>query len=140
MLKSKARQLISSTAVVLILMIIASVVMYSLEHEVQPERFDNAFSAFWWAVSTVTTIGYGDLYPITTPGKIIGTVIALLGVALIAVPTGIISAGFIEASKTDEKIIDRQHGDTQENASPPVPSYCPYCGNSIEELQNHHNH
>lgn len=94
--KSKAYQLLSSMFVVLLLMIISSIIMYNFEYAAQPEVFSNAFSSFWWAIATITTVGYGDIYPITIPGKIISAVIALLGVALVAVPTGIISAGFTE--------------------------------------------
>jgi len=67
-----------------------------MENDLQPEVFENAFSGLWWAISTVTTVGYGDIYPITGIGKILGAFIAILGVGLIAVPTSILSAGFIE--------------------------------------------
>lgn len=115
--KNKKNQLLSSIFVVLTLMIIASVIMYNIENEAQPENFSNAFSALWWAIATLTTVGYGDIYPITVMGKILSAVIALLGIGLVAVPTGIISAGFmevIEKPKDDEK------------------SYCPYCGKKIK--------
>ena len=80
-------------------MIISSVLMYSIENPVQPEVFKNAFSGLWWAVATFTTVGYGDIYPITGAGKILSAIIAMLGIGLVAVPTGIISAGFIERKK-----------------------------------------
>jgi voltage-gated potassium channel len=68
--------------------------MYYVEYPTQPESFSNAFSGLWWAVATLTTVGYGDIFPITIAGKIISAIIALLGIGLVAVPTGIISAGF----------------------------------------------
>jgi voltage-gated potassium channel len=70
--------------------------MYSLEHEAQPEVFRNAFSGIWWSVSTLLTVGYGDIYPITFLGKIFGIFISFLGVGMVAIPTGIISAGFVD--------------------------------------------
>lgn len=92
----KRNQIMSSLFVVLLLMISASFCMYSLEHDAQPEVFDNAFAGIWWAMSTVLTVGYGDIYPVTLGGKIVAIFIALLGVGAVAIPTGIISAGFVE--------------------------------------------
>lgn len=97
--RKKASQLISSMLVVFVLMIIASVLMYDAEHDAQPDKFNNALSGMWWAISTLTTVGYGDIYPITLMGKIMSAVIALLGIGLVAVPTGIITAGFSEQIK-----------------------------------------
>ncbi|MDR3305374.1 MAG: ion transporter [Clostridiales Family XIII bacterium] len=95
-IKNKLPQLVSSMSVVLILMIISSILMYNIEHDAQPETFQNAFSAMWWSVATLTTVGYGDIYPVTIAGKIISAVIALLGIGLVAIPTGILSAGFVD--------------------------------------------
>ncbi len=117
-LKNKASQLISAVFVVFLLMIIASILMYSFENEAQPNVFENAFSGLWWAVATFTTVGYGDIYPITVLGKILSSVMAMLGIGLVAVPTGIISAGFVEAVQNDEKVEHK--------------SYCPYCGKKID--------
>lgn len=122
--KRKAHQLVSSMIVIFVLMIIASVLMYTVEHEAQPEVFENAFSGLWWAVATFTTVGYGDIFPITVGGKVFAAVIALLGIGLVAVPTGIISAGFIELTDKEEK---PQEEKTQEK------QYCPYCGHKYEE-------
>ena len=117
--RKKSSQLLSSFFVVALLMIISSILMYSVEHDIQPEKFKNAFSGLWWAVATFTTVGYGDIYPVTAAGKILSSVIALLGIGLVAVPTGIISAGFIEVmSDKTEKEAEKQ--------------YCPYCGKKIE--------
>ena len=95
-LRSKRQQLLSSVFIILTLMLASSLCMYSLEHEAQPEVFRNAFSGIWWSVSTLLTVGYGDIYPITTAGKIFGIVITFLGVGMVAIPTGIISAGFVD--------------------------------------------
>ena len=95
-LASKAQQLLSSVFIILVLMIASSLCMYSLEHDAQPEVFSNAFSGIWWSVSTLLTVGYGDIYPITTMGKIFSIFITFLGVGMVAIPTGIISAGFVD--------------------------------------------
>ena len=93
---SKKQQLLSSAFIILILMVASSLCMYSVEHEAQPEVFRNAFSGMWWSVSTLLTVGYGDIYPVTFLGQFLGIVISFLGVGLVAIPTGIISAGFVE--------------------------------------------
>ena len=95
-LKNKRQQLMSSVFIIIILMISSSLCMYSVENKAQPEVFTNAFSGIWWATSTLLTVGYGDIYPITTAGKILGILISFLGVGMVAIPTGIISAGFVE--------------------------------------------
>ncbi|MBQ6408575.1 MAG: ion transporter [Butyrivibrio sp.] len=95
-LSSKKQQLLASGFIILILMMAASLCMYSVEHEAQPDVFENAFSGIWWSTSTLLTVGYGDIYPVTIPGKIMGIIISFLGVGMVAIPTGIISAGFVE--------------------------------------------
>lgn len=95
-LRSRKQQLMSSIFIISMLMIAASLCMYSIEHEAQPEVFNNAFSGIWWAASSLLTVGYGDIYPITTLGKVFGIFITFLGVGVVAIPTGIISAGFVE--------------------------------------------
>ena len=95
-LASKKQQLLSSVFIISTLMLGSSLCMYSLEHEAQPEVFRNAFSGIWWSVSTMLTVGYGDIYPITPMGKFFSICITFLGVGMVAIPTGIISAGFVE--------------------------------------------
>ena len=95
-IKSKGQQLLSSMFIIFVLMLASSLCMYSVEHEAQPDVFENAFSGIWWAASALLTVGYGDIYPITYAGRVLGTIIAFLGVGVVAVPTGIISAGFVE--------------------------------------------
>lgn len=95
-LRDKRNALVSSIFLVLVLMLASSLCMYGLEHEAQPENFSNAFSGIWWSMSTLLTVGYGDIYPITIGGRLMTIVIAFLGVGMVAIPTGIISAGFVE--------------------------------------------
>jgi voltage-gated potassium channel len=92
----KKQQLLSSLFILGVLMLASSLCMYSLEHDAQPTVFRNAFSGIWWSVSTLLTVGYGDIYPITPMGKVMSIIITFLGVLMAAIPTGIISAGFVE--------------------------------------------
>lgn len=117
-LKKKRNQLLSSVFIIVILMIAASLLMYDVEHKAQPEVFENAFSGFWWAAATLFTVGYGDIYPITMAGRIAGIIITFLGVGMVAIPTGILSAGFvgqITEMQTVEKV-----------------KYCPRCGKKLD--------
>lgn len=95
-LRERKNQILSSIFMIAMLIMASSLCMYGFEHDVQPDKFNNAFSGIWWAMSTVLTIGYGDLYPVTIGGRIIAIVIALLGVCAVAIPTGVISAGFVD--------------------------------------------
>ncbi|MCR4842869.1 MAG: ion transporter [Eubacterium sp.] len=102
----KKNQLLSSVALISICMLAASLLMYSLEHNAQPEAFANAFSGLWWAVSAIFTVGYGDITPQTPLGQVLAIIISFLGVGLVAIPTGIISAGFVEQYSKMKSITD----------------------------------
>ena len=105
-IKSKKNQILASVFIIIMLIFASSLCMYSVEHDAQPDVFSNAFSAIWWATSTLLTVGYGDIYPITVLGQAIGIVITFLGVGLVAIPTGIMSAGFIEEYQNAKRIED----------------------------------
>lgn len=109
-LYQKRNQIMSSVFIIAILMLASSLCMYSAEHDAQPQNFQNAFSGIWWSMSTLLTVGYGDIYPVTIVGKCMGIVIAFLGVGVVAIPTGIISAGFVEQYQKDmnagEQVVD----------------------------------
>lgn len=95
-INEKKEQIISSVCLILIFTVASSLCMYNVEHEAQPEVFKNAFSGIWWSVSTLLTVGYGDIYPVTMFGRVLAIIISFLGVGMVAIPTGIISAGFVE--------------------------------------------
>lgn len=141
----------------LIVMMVASTLLYYCENEVQPEQFSDILSTMWWAVATLTTVGYGDIYPITPLGKILGSVIAVLGLGVVALPTGLIGAAFIE------KIEKKREAEKEKLAQAKLKSkennivamqedihalcgekfgecfiYCPYCG--IELAKHNHMH
>lgn len=109
---SKSQQIISSVFIIIVLMTASSLCMYSIEHDAQPHVFTNAFSGIWWAVSTLLTVGYGDIYPITDVGKIFSIVITFLGVGVVAIPTGIISAGFVDQYTRIKRI--SEYGDEED--------------------------
>lgn len=110
-INEKKNQILSSFCMILILMLASSLCMYSLEHEAQPENFRNAFSGVWWSVSTLLTVGYGDIYPVTVLGKIMAIFISFLGVGMVAIPTGIISAGFVEQYTKQRSVYNEvEHG------------------------------
>ena len=142
--KRKKRQLLSSVAMVGVLMVIASVMMYHIENQAQPDVFENALSALWWAFATLTTVGYGDMIPVTTMGKILSAVIALLGIGLVAVPAGILSSGFVESleekkeEKKETKKESKKETETETNAETESETeehtkqcFCPYCGKKL---------
>jgi voltage-gated potassium channel len=117
-LKEKRAELGMTFFVAGLFLLVSGFVMFSVENPVQPDKFPNIFASIWWAVATMTTSGYGDIYPITTLGKIISGIVAFLGIGLIALPTGIISAGFIEKinkSKNEKKTY-----------------FCPHCGKEVD--------
>lgn len=105
----KSQQLLSSVFIIFVLMLASSLAMYSIEHEAQPDVFRNAFSGIWWSVSTLLTVGYGDIYPVTPLGKFVGILITFLGVGMVAIPTGIISAGFVEQYSRVKRDSDYAH-------------------------------
>jgi len=94
--KAKKSELIVTLLMILILLVFASTAMYAVENQAQPDKFTSIPETLWWGVITLTTIGYGDVYPITSLGKIIGGLIAFLGIGLFALPTGILASGFAE--------------------------------------------
>ena len=92
---SKRREeLLVTLTIVFVLLILASSLMYYVENEAQPEAFNSIPGTMWWGVATLTTVGYGDVYPITAMGKVLGAFIAILGVGVFALPAGIIASGF----------------------------------------------
>ena len=133
-LYEKRNQIISSVFIVVILMLASSLCMYSVEHDAQPEVFRNAFSGVWWSMSTLLTVGYGDIYPITTLGRLMAICIAYLGVGVVAIPTGIISAGFVEQYQRKSSISNIRDADIKEIAEIFVDRR--YAGKTVGEVQD----
>jgi len=93
-LKDEMPVLFAAYFIMFTIIILASSGIYLLEHDVQPEEFGNIPASMWWAVVSLTTVGYGDVIPITIGGKIFGGIITLIGISMVALPTGIIASGF----------------------------------------------
>lgn len=132
-LYEKRNQIISSVFIVLILMLASSLCMYSIEHDAQPTVFRNAFSGIWWSMSTLLTVGYGDIYPITTLGRVMAIGIAYLGVGVVAIPTGIISAGFVEQYQRKSNLSSLKNEDIKEIAEVFVDKR--YAGMTVEDIE-----
>ncbi len=131
---SKKQQLLSSVFIISVLMLASSLCMYSLEHEAQPEVFRNAFSGIWWSVSTLLTVGYGDIYPITPLGKAVSIIITFLGVLMVAIPTGILSAGFVEQYSRFKRLGDYAKEQDLHFVTVELSARDPWAGKCIKDL------
>jgi voltage-gated potassium channel len=116
-LRKTRSELTMAFAISFIFLMLAATLMYYIEHDAQPEKFANIGQALWWSVETLTTVGYGDIYPITTLGKILSGVIAMIGIGFIALPTGIISSAFVK------ELREQKAGGGKSEC------ICPECGN-----------
>jgi voltage-gated potassium channel len=115
--KARKEELVLTFVVLALLLIVAASGIYYCENDAQPEQFPSIPGAFWWAVVTLTTVGYGDAYPITVAGKFFASLVAILGIGMFALPTGILGAGFVE------EIRRRRAGQEEQR--------CPHCGREI---------
>lgn len=114
----KKTEFIVSFILVIVLLIFSSSGMYFFEHNAQPEKFRSIPDAMWWGVATLTTVGYGDIYPITPMGKLFGALIAMFGIGLFAVPAGIFASGLLGSLRSNNQQEEK---------------FCPYCGQSIHK-------
>lgn len=116
---SKRREeLLVILTIVFVLLILASSLMYYVEHEAQPEAFRSIPDTMWWGVATLTTVGYGDVYPITPLGRLLAAFIAILGVGIFALPAGIIASGFDSEIKEKMREKDSTEEKGQKVSSP----------------------
>lgn len=103
-IKSAKEQIFLFIFITLILIYFAAVGIYYFENEAQPEHFSSIFDSLWWAIITLTTVGYGDVYPITVGGKVFTFIILMIGLGIVAIPTGIISSALTNSvDKSDNK-------------------------------------
>ena len=117
--KTRANELKLSIVLILFFVIIASCLIYFAEHLAQPDDFSSIPATMWYAVVTITSIGYGDIVPITPIGKTLSSIISLAGLPVFALPAGIITAGFIEEFRKTKR--SRPH-------------VCPHCGKPLDQL------
>jgi voltage-gated potassium channel len=101
--KAKRIDVALMTLFLAVLVVLASSLMYFIEHGAQPESFSSIPAAMWWSVMTLTTVGYGDIYPVTALGKLLGAVIALIGIGFFALPAGILAAAFADELASQRK-------------------------------------
>ena len=133
-LKEKRNAILYSVFIIVVLILASSLTMYSVEHAAQPEVFKNAFSGIWWSVSTVFTVGYGDIYPVTVLGRVMGVIITFLGVGAVAIPTGILSAGFVEHYSRMQRSVEAAE---YKNSSAVIlaDKASPYAGRRVKEIE-----
>ena len=112
-LYSKRAELAVTVFAILVLLVLAASVMYYAEKDAQPDAFSSIPAAMWWGIVTLTTVGYGDMTPATTLGKIAGGVVAIFGIGLVALPAGILGSAFVQ------------------QISAPEARKCPHCGKEI---------
>jgi voltage-gated potassium channel len=119
----RKEQLVLSFLFILFVLVIISFIMFYVEHGAQPDKFSSIPATMWWGIATLTTVGYGDLVPITDVGKFLGGIFAIAGVALLALPAGILSSGFFEL--------------LHDNKGKKRKFKCPHCGEEFHEVVNH---
>jgi voltage-gated potassium channel len=117
--KEKREELILSFVFFLFMLLISSSMMYYLENTAQPKVFSSIPATLWWGVTTITSVGYGDAYPITPLGKLLGGIVAVAGVAMFALPTGIFVSGFNEHINFQKKSENKHN-------------FCPHCGKPLQ--------
>ena len=127
-ISSKKEDLIVTLLIGLVLLIISASLIYFAEHEAQPENFPHIPAAMWWGVVTLTTVGYGDVYPITPLGKFFGAIVALVGLGIFALPAGIIAS-----SLTEELEKKRALNEQKKYIKYKKSIICPYCGRNIDQ-------
>ena len=145
--------------VTFVMLLVSATLMWYVEGTVQPKAFPNIIATFWWAIATLTTVGYGDVYPITGWGKLLSGIIAVLGIGIVALPAGILSSAFIEKLERNQPLMAMNpeppeelvpgvlssHGDSSEGIEKPECSnlfgqkfkYCPYCGGELDKKGKH---
>ena len=132
--KKKKNQIFSSVFIILMLMLVSSLCIYSAEHEAQPELYKNAFSGIWWSLSTIFTVGYGDIYPVTALGQVMTVIITFLGVGAVAIPTGIISAGFVEEYSEIARA-NRSNPNARHTLCEYINEESPFIGMTVKEME-----
>lgn len=151
-LREEKEKLFITIFMTAILMVLASALVFTVEHDQQPENFPNIYASMWWAIATLTTVGYGDVYPVTPMGKILSGIIALLGIGLVALPTGILSGSFVQAinDEKDRLAAEKEEQDNPKGMEEPGTSssdelntatsqgftYCPHCGKKLHEHEH----
>lgn len=114
-LRAEARVIGAAMFTLFLTLIFAASAIYLVEHEAQPEAFANIPQAMWWAIMTVTTVGYGDVVPVTPTGKVLGSFLGLVGVGMVALPAGILASGFSEVLERHRSSLRREYSKAMED-------------------------
>ncbi len=115
-IRLRQEELVLTLGILLILLIISSSLMFYAEHDAQPQHFPDIPNTMWWAIVTLTTVGYGDVYPVTGVGRLLAALISIFGIGMVALPAGIIGSGFVEEVSRDRR---------------EKSCCCPHCGQSF---------
>ena len=113
---TKRGELAAVVSVLFLLLVMTSSLMFFAEHQAQPEEFASIPRAMWWSIITLTTVGYGDVFPVTAAGRLLAGIIAIVGIGLFALPAGILGSGYMEELEKGARESVR----------------CPHCGEVIE--------
>ncbi len=105
-MRAQSKALTAAVFIMLMALVLSSSILYILEHEVQPDKFGSIPEAMWWGLATLTTVGYGDVTPITPLGKLVGAVTMIVGIGMFALPTGVIAIGFSNEIRKHEFIVN----------------------------------
>ena len=89
--------------ITLVLIYLSSIVIYHCEHAVQPDKFKSIFHSMWWSVMTLTTVGYGEIYPVTSLGKLFTSFLSIIGIGIVAIPTGLLASSLTSVMDEDKK-------------------------------------
>jgi voltage-gated potassium channel len=117
-IRSRRYELSLSFVIAASVLVLSSALMYALEADAQPETFGSIPRALWWSVATLTTVGYGDVYPITPAGRVLAGLTAISAIGLIAMPTGILAAAFSDAFQAHHRRVEVSRASEVEGARP----------------------
>jgi voltage-gated potassium channel len=119
--------LVGLSFVLLILLVMSSALMYLLERDAQPDLFSSIPATMWWGIVTLTTIGYGDMAPITVEGRMLGSLVAILGIGMFALPAGLLGGAFVEELGKAR----RQARNQRSTGVPETMTHCPHCNKPL---------
>ncbi len=140
----EARSIGALLFILLLTVVISGALMFMLENEAQPETFNSIPAAMWWAIETITTVGYGDMVPQTVAGRVLGGMVSIVGIGTLALFSGLITIGFLDQLKLrrhrhdghahDEPTASPAAHQPAQRASAPVLQTCPHCGGVIANV------
>ena len=123
-IRHKRYELAVTMALVLVAMLLAAGAIYAVEHDEPDSAFTSIPRAMWWSIVTITTVGYGDMYPTTALGQLIGGVVAFIGICALALPVGLLSSGFVDE-------LNKRTASDDEAAPGERRAACPHCGRAV---------